>query len=70
MWPESIKQKVEVSLRRYKEYLKGDHIRANEISEYNKKWLTNALALVPEALLKYDEYALREILQGIFSNYK
>ena len=71
MWPRSIKEKVAVSLKRYHEYISNDeYIRSNEISEFRKEWLTNALALIPEEVLKYNEYALRQILQDVFSNYK
>lgn len=51
------------SIKRYTEYVNNDDfIRSNEISEYRKEWLTNALALVPEDFLRYSEIVLRKIL--------
>ena len=60
MWPKNIREKVVCSIKRYKEYITNDDfIRSNEVSEYRKEWLTNALALVPEDYLKYNEASLR-----------
>ncbi len=62
-WPQSIKQKVRMSLKRYNEYINNeDHIRENEISGYRKEWITNSLAYVPENILKHNENDVRMIL--------
>jgi len=51
---------VRTSLKRYNEYISNEeHIRANEISGYQKEWITNSLALVPEDTLRYDENDVR-----------
>ena len=69
-WPKSIIEKVELSYQRYNHYINSDHIRYNEISKYQKEWLSNALVLVSEALLKKYEDLVKILFNEIFESYK
>jgi len=69
-WPKKIQDQVILSYKRYKHYIHSDEIKHHEISKYKKEWITNALSLVPEVLLKTYEESVRRMFQEIFENYK
>ena len=69
-WPKNTREKVILSYKRYNHYIHSDEIKHDEISKYKKEWITNALSLVSEVLLKAFEEPVRKMFQEIFENYK
>ena len=61
LWPKELFEKVQLSIRRYFNYINGDHIRHSEITKYKKEWLSNALGLVPDTYLKKNEILVRKL---------
>ena len=64
-------KELEVSQLRYKHYLSDpDGIRQNEISKYNKEWMSNALNLIyPTELLKSHSATVKNLFQEILDTY-
>ena len=70
-WPASIRKVVDLSVNRYKNYIHNpEHIKHSEISKFRKEWITNALSLINERLLKSNEEGVRRLFQDIFEAYK
>ena len=70
-WTAKIRKAVDLSVTRYKNYIHNpEHIKHSEISKYRKDWITNALSLIKENLLKTNEEGVRRLFQEIFENYK
>lgn len=64
-------KEIDVSIMRYKHYLKDpDGIRPNEISKYNKEWMSNALNLIyPTNLIKNHTVTVKELFQEVLDTY-
>ena len=64
-------KELEVSKLRYEHYITDpEGIRHNEISKYNKDWVSNALNLVyPAYLLKKYPFSVKDLFQEILDTY-
>ncbi|KAL4429302.1 hypothetical protein ABPG74_002288 [Tetrahymena malaccensis] len=69
LWPQSIANLVDSSVKRYNHYIESDIIRSDEIPKFRKNWMVNAFNLIPQELLK-NEFTSRQVFQEIFENFK
>ena len=70
-WTARIRKTVDLSVARYKNYVNNpEHIKHSEVSKFKKDWITNALSLIKESLLKTNEEGVRKLFQEIFESYK
>ena len=70
-WPPSIKKKVELSYKRYNHYIDSSQfIKHSEISKFKKEWISNAMSLIQESMIKKHEGPVRSLFNEIFENYK
>jgi len=70
-WPKDIAEKVRLSYKRYKNYINSpEHIKHHEIAKFKKDWISNALSLISDSLLKKHEESVRRMFQEIFEDYK
>lgn len=67
IWSTVLIKRLETSISRYLQYLHSDAIEEREISRYRKSWMTRALQLVPDTLLKRTH--LRALFSEIFDDY-
>lgn len=69
-YTENIKKRVNLSRKRYDNYINSDEfIKNSDIAKYKRDWMSRALAKVPEKLLKQHEEAVRRIFHEIFGDY-
>jgi dynein heavy chain, axonemal len=64
-------KEIDVSKHRYMHYIEDpDGIRHNEISKYNKEWMSNSLNLIyPSSLLKTYTQTVKDLFQEVLDTY-